>query len=794
MAPLQKLDRVEEAGELLDRALGEFPEQEWPVVEALNQALRSGQLQNAALFGETLRRVRPSNPFGWKASINTLRNLGQLAEAEEVTKQAAEKFPGEEWVLSAAVSLAARQGNWPEVCERAAVLRLAFPTNEEGWVLGLRGLRMTRRFEEVAALLKNAEATQPGKHWLLVEAAALAQARGNFAEALQMWKHVREHLPDRHEGYAGLLQVNLALGKLEEAEELLRCAAPSVAQTSWLLSQAAELAHRRGDHEEAARRWSVMLAAFPDIESAYRGSYRGHRALGKLDEADHVLNSALIRFPTARWALTEAAMVAEARFDVPAADRRWESAVANLPEDPEIMLRYATARPLRSQTSQRDWPTTVTRLKALHEKFPFYVDGWRTHILVLRSQGKSQAAEQLAEDCLQRMPDEPSLWLEYALVAGDQGIPERASERLAQAAARFPKSEVIQSNYAQSLARIGRFQEAECLYQNGLQNFSESADMACGYAANAASQQDWPEALQRWTAALRKFPLDRRAGQGLLDAQAALGDRVDNLNLSGSTNDSALQSDRERLYLQFESLGGTGQGCEFGLVQRAAGGVEPLGLLRFSQILPEKLVEALESRFEGIGSPEQTVIDFFETEDFEAGNEPGNLEYRYNDRRFDTVMHTHIYKKDMPRDTMFVQTCRRMTFLRRKLIQDLEDGEKIFVYKIFHKNMETDELSRLYRAMRGYGNNTLLYVRYADERNPSGTVRRVDCGLLVGYISGFSMSYPDGQARAPDVPSWTRICKAASALHLAERQKDTSELHEGRIKVFPTVPASVGTM
>ena len=63
LGALQKLDRVEEAGELLDRALGKFSEQEWPVVEALNQALRSGQLQNAALFGETLRRVRPSNPL-----------------------------------------------------------------------------------------------------------------------------------------------------------------------------------------------------------------------------------------------------------------------------------------------------------------------------------------------------------------------------------------------------------------------------------------------------------------------------------------------------------------------------------------------------------------------------------------------------------------------------------------------------------------------------------------------------------------------------------------------------------
>ena len=768
---LQKLGRSKEADQLLGEAVGCQPAQEWAMVEAIQRALSAGQMQDVARYSETLRMTAPNNAFGWKAGISALRSLDRLSEADEAVKQAGEKFVGEEWILSTAVYIAARRGDWEATRERAAVLRHAFRENEEGWAAGLRSLRLTGRLNEAAALMKDAETEQPNKQWLVTEAAALAQARGNFAEALQLWQHVRERMPDRLEGYFGLLEVNIALGRLQAAEELLRYASPAVADTPWHLAQAAELAHRRGDHEEAALRWSVMLAKFPDSEISYRGSYRGNRALGRLDDADRVLHSALVRFPNARWALTEAAMVAEARFDMPEADRRWESAVAALPDDADTMLKYATARSLRSRTDRRDWQTTVTRLKALREKFPFYVEGWRTHIFVLRSKGESQAAEKLAEECLRLKPDEPTIWLEYALAAGDQGIPERASERLAQAATRFPNSEVIQSGFAQSLLRIGRFDEAEYLYRKGVERFAESADMACGYAASAANRHDWPEALQRWTAARGRFPLDRRASQGLLDAQAATGGGAGDASLPCRTDDAVGQTDRERLYLQFESLGGTGQGCEFGLVQRAAGGVEPLGLLRFSQILPENLVEALECRFEGIGSPEQTVVDFFGTEDFEAGNEPGNPEYRYNDRRFETVMHTYIYKKDMPRDKMFVQTCRRMAFLRRKLIQDLEGGEKVFVYKVFHKNLDDEELARLYRAMRGYGPNTLLYVRYADKKHPSGTVLQVDDGLLIGYISGFSMSFPEGRARAADLPAWTMICKAALALHKNGRQE-----------------------
>src|SRR5690348_3255112 len=65
-----------------------------------------------------------------------------------------------------------------------------------------------------------------------------------------------------------------------------------------------------------------------------------------------------------------------------------------------------------------------------------------------------------------------------------------------------------------------------------------------------------------------------------------------------------------RLMLAFESLG---DNCEFGLVQRQAG-AEPLGLLRFTGIfLPievrlQKLVAALEHRFEGLAAPTSLMI------------------------------------------------------------------------------------------------------------------------------------------------------------------------------------------
>src|ERR1700761_1738697 len=59
--------------------------------------------------------------------------------------------------------------------------------------------------------------------------------------------------------------------------------------------------------------------------------------------------------------------------------------------------------------------------------------------------------------------------------------------------------------------------------------------------------------------------------------------------------------------LRFESLGGTGHGCEFGLFQRHFG-AEPLGLLRWADTPVDLLIKALESRFEGVGAPDNTIL------------------------------------------------------------------------------------------------------------------------------------------------------------------------------------------
>jgi len=206
---------------------------------------------------------------------------------------------------------------------------------------------------------------------------------------------------------------------------------------------------------------------------------------------------------------------------------------------------------------------------------------------------------------------------------------------------------------------------------------------------------------------------------------------------------------------EFESLGGTAQGCEFGVVQRMRG-AEPIGLLRWSNMTAESLAEALETEFDGVGSPKETVLDYIKHQD-------GHLEYATANRRLGMEMHTWVASDQVPYDKMFEDSCKRLTLLRRKLIEDLRGGQKLFVFKMGDKTCTLQEVRRIHAALERYGPNTLLYVRLQDTAHPSGTVELVEDRLIIGYIDRFNLSQA-GEHLTPSMAAWDTICSEAYEL------------------------------
>lgn len=235
---------------------------------------------------------------------------------------------------------------------------------------------------------------------------------------------------------------------------------------------------------------------------------------------------------------------------------------------------------------------------------------------------------------------------------------------------------------------------------------------------------------------------------------------------------------------RFQSLGGN---CEFGFLQRFFA-AEPLDLFRFFAGTPAGIAEALETKFSAFQTIGNLAIEFDGA--FENGQPQMEVTVKTYGFRF--------HAGNMPANTSFddiksVQW-KKLSFLARKLFEDLADGERIFVCK-YGEEYAADIL-RLAKLMRTFGPTELLWVTLATPGKPPGTVERVTDGLLRGYIDHYAQPQALNQAMINrlrrnyrsyaahfqklgglSVPVWLRLC--ANAFLLQDRRPGTSIVAQG---------------
>jgi hypothetical protein len=207
-----------------------------------------------------------------------------------------------------------------------------------------------------------------------------------------------------------------------------------------------------------------------------------------------------------------------------------------------------------------------------------------------------------------------------------------------------------------------------------------------------------------------------------------------------------------QIALKFESVG---ENCEFGLFQRRCD-AEPLGLLRFSSTFMRNLIRGIDDGFEGLG----------EIENIDPRLEGGPpREYMIHETKYGLVYHTFVYEGQRSVWLMREQESARLKFLRRKFIEELRAGEKIFVYR-FAGPISEGEILPLHMALNRYGAATLLWVVLAERDRPAGTVEVLMPGLLKGYIDRFA---PVDNAHDLSFEGWMRVCANACVIDRLQR-------------------------
>lgn len=191
---------------------------------------------------------------------------------------------------------------------------------------------------------------------------------------------------------------------------------------------------------------------------------------------------------------------------------------------------------------------------------------------------------------------------------------------------------------------------------------------------------------------------------------------------------------------------GLGDNCEFGLVQRYCG-AEPLGLFRFSSVRIDHLVHALDTDFSEYGGPD----------DLEVLVAPTGRLFGHS-RRYGFPYNTSDFVEQTSPDAIRRRELGKVAYLKRRLLEDLAEGGKIFVRKGGAED-SPEAVEALARAIRRHGPGRLLHVR-ADEAR-AGTVSQRDETLMVGHIRRFA---PYVTAYDIDLPSWLDLCRRARAL------------------------------
>ncbi len=198
--------------------------------------------------------------------------------------------------------------------------------------------------------------------------------------------------------------------------------------------------------------------------------------------------------------------------------------------------------------------------------------------------------------------------------------------------------------------------------------------------------------------------------------------------------------DDRALMMGFESLG---DDCEFGFAQRAVG-AEPLSLLRFGGIRLHRLHEALDNGFAGIDDPANIAV------------RGGEGEYMVEQTHYRYSYHTFIDSASMEPDELLARELIRLSFCRRKLLEDLEDGDKIFVVKSsVNPGLHADHVVPVAEVVAAYGGGVVFWASVADDDHPPGSLRWHGPNLVEGRID--RLCAPG--AAVVFSPYWLPLCR-----------------------------------
>lgn len=397
-------------------------------------------------------------------------------------------------------------------------------------------------------------------------------------------------------------------------------------------------------------------------------------------------------------------------------------------------------------SGRNDWDRVVFlwragRLAAPHIPMSYLGEARGLHRL-----NRTDEARALLADAAERFPDQQSIPIDQARLAMVSGDWPAAEAFWCKALIYNAKPWWIYGSLADCLMHQGRLQEAEAALLDARANADQRTEpvLFVNPARLAERRGDWITAVVRWCEARQQFPdgIDVQRGLYLALMRVLETDPPAYDALVRGENFSFGDDDARALLLDFESLGGSGagDGCEFGRVQRSHG-AEPVGLLRWATLGVDQLIQALNNRFAGLDDPARLSAEAHEGQ------------WDVGDSVYGLRIQTGFLVVGVPQEHAVQAMLPHLSFLRQKLVRDLQAGNRVFVLKCAG-GVSPDDVERLSQALRDYGSPAILCVCTATAENPEGSIREVAPGVHLG-----SIDFASRETEADRADIWIALCQ-----------------------------------
>ncbi len=603
---------------------------------------------------------------------------------------------------------------------------------------------------------------------LLATKARAAEAVYDWDAAKGYWSSARDVAPGDRDAVLGYATALLRLKRIVEAEAVFATAPEEFNDNLEFAITRAQCTQEIGDIDKALVRWDNVRTRFVTHPYAHAAVASLYLVRGDYDAAEAVINPALTQFPFDVSVLASAVQIAVIRRDWPTATERLFTLRTTYPDHPltsttaNVMqeaiangIANATNETLRATAlaaeSRGDWEAAQTSWEQLYLRNKEV----RENILGLgrsaREAGDITRAATIFDEAIVAYPDDPEIWANHAQVAVKAGELQKAADQWRIVLARFPDTPGFVNLAADALHNAGATLEAEAMIEAALEKDPQWEHHYISKAYFAQRAERWRDAIELWNNVIRLRPdvpvYAQLRGRALWNARLHQNESGTAADIETTENHQTPSQEDDparlkRLMMKFESLG---DNCEFGLVQRHFG-AEPLGLFRFAGLRPETQVDLIQEKFERLGDPAHSFVK--ETPD----------DYVIEDDRGLYEMHTFLRRNDIEPEKLRVQQIKRIDFLKRKIIEDLQTGEKIFVCKDSKFPITDELLSKMSSAIAAYGPGLLLGVRVADAQNPRGSLVRLADRIVIGHIG---VMWGNNDGAESDFESWQSILEAA---------------------------------